>query len=191
MGLRKTFRNRLSRMRARMRSKSRSGSAAIEFAFVAPVLFLFILGTIETGVLFFASSALQNATDDTARLIRTGQLSGTMTASELKTQICSEITGLISSTNCNENLQVDLHSYSNFGSASYGSVTKKDGSLDSTKMSVESTGSCDVVLLRTFYPWTVMTPMMSALLANMPNGQFLMASAAAFRTEPYLSGTTC
>lgn len=174
-----------------MRRDSRSGSAAIEFAFVAPVLFLFLLGIIETGVIFFASAALQNATDDTARLIRTGQLSGTLTASQLRTQICSEVTGLISASTCQANLQIDLHAFSDFSGASYGSVTKADGSLDTSKLSVGATGSCKVVLMRSFYTWTIMTPLMAPLLQNMPGGKFLMASAAAFRTEPYVSGSSC
>jgi Flp pilus assembly protein TadG len=181
----------LSRVRARMRKEARSGSAAIEFAFVAPVLFLFLLGIIETGVLFFASSALQNATDDTARLIRTGQLSGTITASVLKSNICSEVVGLISTTDCNNNLQIDLRSYSGFSGAGYPSVVNANGSLNTSSMAVQATGSCQVVLMRSFYPWTIMTPMMAPLLENMPSGKFLLTGAAAFRTEPYVSGTTC
>lgn len=174
-----------------MRARSRSGSAAIEFAMVAPVLFLFLFGIIETGVIFFASSALQNATDDVARLIRTGQISGHLTATDLRTRICSEVAGLISSTNCQANLQVDLDAYSGFSGNGYGSVTNTDGSIDPTKLHVDNAGACTVVLMRSFYPWTIMTPLMAPLLQNMPNGQYLIASAAAFRTEPYVSGSSC
>lgn len=191
MSVRSLFRRKLTRVRAHMRRGALSGSAAIEFAVVAPVLFLFLFGIIETGVLFFASAMLQNATDDTARLIRTGQLSGAMTASTLKTQICSEFSGLISSSECSANLQVDLRAYSSFSSASYPSVTKTNGSIDPTKLAVQSVGSCEVVLMRSFYPWSIMTPLMAPLLENMPNGQYLLAAAAAFRSEPYVSGATC
>ncbi len=182
---------RLGDLRDRLRRKGRSGSAAIEFAMLAPVLFLFLFGIIETGVLFFAGASLQNATDDTARLIRTGQMSGNLTASQIKIAICNEVSALISSTSCNANLQVDLRSYNSFSSVSYGGVTKPDGSIDPTKMTVESTTSCEVVLMRSFYPWTVMTPLLSPLLSNMPGGDVLLASAAAFRTEPYQAGATC
>jgi Flp pilus assembly protein TadG len=149
------------------------------------------MGIIETGVMFFANSALQNATDDTARLIRTGQLSGALTVSNLRAQICSEVKGLISTANCTTNLQVDLHTYNGFSTVAYSSITKPDGSIDPSKLTVQSVGSCKVVLMRSFYPWTIMTPMMTSLLENMPNGQYLMASAAAFRTEPYVSGSSC
>jgi len=189
--VRSLFIGKWNRVRARMRRDSRSGSAAIEFAVVAPVLFLFLFGIIETGVLFFASASLQNATDDTARLIRTGQISGTLTESTLKSYICNEISGLIPASSCSANLQVDLRAYSDFSSATYPSVTKADGTLDTTSLSVQSTGSCQVVLMRSFYPWSIMTPLMAPLLENMPNGQYLLASAAAFRSEPYVSGSSC
>lgn len=189
--MRSLFVRKWDRVRARLRRDSRSGSAAIEFAMVAPVLFLFLFGIIETGVLFFASATLQNATDDTARLIRTGQISGTLTASTLKSYICNEISGLIAAGSCTANLQVDLRAYSNFSGASYPSLTKADGSLDTTKLAVQSSGSCQVVLMRSFYPWSIMTPLIAPLLQNMPNGKFLLASAAAFRSEPYVSGSSC
>ena len=178
-------------LRERHRHDGRSGSAAIEFALIAPVLFLFLFGIIETGVIFFASAALQNATDDTARLIRTGQMTGNLTASQLRSYICSEISGLIASTTCNSNLQIDLRSYSTFSGASYPSVVNANGSLNSGAMAVDATGDCQVVLLRTFYPWTILTPLMQTFLANMPNDQHLLAAAAAFRTEPYAAGATC
>ena len=191
MSLKRNLGKMCTRIGERMRRHARSGSAAIEFAMIAPVFFLFLMGIIETGVIFFAGSALQNATDDAARLIRTGQLSGNLTASELRTQICSEVDGLIAKTTCENNLQVDLHAYSNFSSATYGSVTKPDGSIDTSKLSVSTIGSCQVVLMRSFYPWSIMTPLMAPLLSNMPNGEHLLASAAAFRTEPYTAGSSC
>lgn len=191
MGGRSIFGERIKRAIRRMRRDGRSGSAAIEFAFIAPVLFLFLFGIIETGVLFFANGALQNAMDDTARLVRTGQLSGALTASDLKNAICPEVAGIISAADCNANLQVDLRSYSGFTGASYPGVTNPNGSLNTGAMAVQATGDCQVVLMRGFYPWTIMTPMMAPLLQNMPNGQYLLTAAAAFRTEPYTSGASC
>lgn len=191
VGLRNRIQQRWSRIRTHMRTHARSGSAAIEFAMVAPVFFLFLFGIIETGVIFFANSALQNATDDVARLIRTGQISGHLTADDLRTRICAEVAGLISSGTCAANLQVDLRAYTNFAGNNYTTITKPDGSIDTTKLVVDNAGACEVVLMRSFYPWTIMTPMMAPLLQNMPGGQYLIASAAAFRTEPYLSGSSC
>ncbi|HEY2032555.1 MAG TPA: TadE/TadG family type IV pilus assembly protein [Rhizomicrobium sp.] len=179
------------RLRRRWRADGEKGSAAIEFAMVAPVLFLFLFGIIETGVIFFGTSMLQNATDDTARQIRTGQLSGALTSAQLVSQVCSEVAGMISSTDCTSNLKIDLRSYTSFGGSSYPSVTKSDGTIDPAKLTVQSTADCKVVLLRSFYPWKIMTPLMSTLIANTKTGFYMLSSASAFRTEPYTSSSTC
>jgi len=126
-----------------------------------------------------------------ARLVRTGQANG-MTAAQFKTQICGEISGIISTGNCNANLQVDMRQFSDFSSASYPTVTNNDGSLNSGAMQYPgSLTPCQVVLVRAFYPWQIMTPLMTPLLQNMPNGQYLLSAAAAFRSEPYTSNATC
>jgi Flp pilus assembly protein TadG len=172
-----------------MRARATSGSAAIEFAMVAPLLFLFLFAIIETGVIFFASSMLQNATADAARKIRTGQLSGTLTAAQIRTSVCTEVNGLIS--DCGTALQIDLRAYTSFTSATYPAVTKSDGTVDPSKLQIQGVADCKIVLLRTFYAWHIMTPLMRPLLENTQTGSSLLTSAAAFRTEPYTSSSTC
>jgi len=53
------------------------GSAAIEFAFIAPVFFALMLGIMELGVMTFTQFALQNSVTDAGRLMRTGQVNQT------------------------------------------------------------------------------------------------------------------
>ena len=88
---------------------SRKGSAAIEFAFVAPVFFVLLLGTFEGGIMFFTQAALQNAVTSLGRQIRTGQAStsGT-TQAQFRTSICNMITPLIA---CDANLQIDVEPF--------------------------------------------------------------------------------
>lgn len=174
-----------------LRWRANGGSAAIEFAMIAPVLFLFLFGIIETGVIYFGTAMLQNATDDTARQIRTGEMSGSLTSAKIVTQVCSEVKGLIGASDCANNMQVDLRSYSNFGGSSYPSVTKADGTLDPNSLQVQATADCSVVLLRTFYPWKIMTPLLATLLENTATGEHILSASAAFRTEPYTSSSTC
>src|ERR1700748_3734941 len=128
------------RVAKRMRARGTSGSAMLEFAMVAPVLFLFIFGTIETGIIFFAQTMLQNATADTARQIRTGQLSGSLTARQIRANVCGEGDGPI--TDCTAALQVDLRAYSSFTGASYPSVSNADGSVNTSELQVQSTSDC-------------------------------------------------
>jgi len=169
-----------------------SGSAAVQFAIIAPVLLLFLLGIIETGVIFFAQSSLQNAADDTARLVRTGQaqVQG-LTEAQYISDVCSEMTGLIGSVACNNNLLVDMRAYQTFASAQYVNVFKGNGTVNQNKLQFAAGSACDIVLVRVFYPWSIMTPLLTPLLQNLPNGQYLMTSAQSFRNEPYTSGATC
>lgn len=178
-------------MARKMRARRVSGSAAIEFAMIAPILFLFLFGVIETGVIFMASSMLQNATDDAARQIRTGQLSGTLTAAQIRTAVCSEVNGLISATDCTNGLQVDMRTYNSFSGASYPSVSNADGSINTGALQLQPAGDCAIVLLRTFYAWAIMTPLMKPLLETGTTGASIITSSAAFRTEPYKSSSTC
>jgi len=47
--------------------RDRKGSTAVEFAFIAPVLFAVILGTIDIGRYLWTLSTMQNAADEAAR----------------------------------------------------------------------------------------------------------------------------
>ncbi|MGH6877564.1 MAG: TadE/TadG family type IV pilus assembly protein [Rhizomicrobium sp.] len=153
---------------------------------------MFLFGIIETGVIYAFSSTLTNAANDTARMVRTGQVQGqNMTRTQYIAQICTQMTGMISATSCNSNLQVDMEAFSSFTNANYTNVVNSDGSLNIGAMQFDTGNSCDTVLVRAFYPWSIMTPFMKTLLANMPNGQYLMSSAAAFRNEPFVAGSLC
>ena len=44
---------------------------------------MLLMGTIEAGVIFFAQSSLQNAVNDTARLVRTGQTAASRPAAAI------------------------------------------------------------------------------------------------------------
>jgi Flp pilus assembly protein TadG len=177
----------MQRRAQRMRENLCSGSSIIEFAFVAPVFLLFLCGIIETGVIYYGESTVFYATADAARMVRTGQLSGKVTPTALKTQICNRIAGLISPAQCNANLQVDMRSYSNFGSSNFPDVSNGNGTLNKKALKTESVAACQIVMVRAFYPWQIMTPLMKPLLQTASDGTHLLYGAAAFRNEPYSS----
>lgn len=56
----------MKRLLAGLRSNSR-GAAIIEFALIAPVLILFIVGIARVGILFMANAGLRNAVAEGAR----------------------------------------------------------------------------------------------------------------------------
>lgn len=56
--------------------RNRRGSAAVEFALVAPIFFALLFAIIETAIVFFAGQVLETGVQDTGRLLYTNQTSG-------------------------------------------------------------------------------------------------------------------
>ena len=179
---------RLKRLAARahrpgLKRRSISGSAAIEFAFVAPIFFLFLMATIETGIIYLGNFVLQNAVGDAARQIRTGQAAtSNMTQAQFRTLICNGISPLLS---CDSNLQIDVETFTNFASASISNPITASGGLDPSLNNWAPGTVCSIVLVRAFYTWTVATPLLTPFLVNMSNSDHLLSAAVVFRNEPY------
>jgi hypothetical protein len=49
-------------------------------------------------------------------------------------------------------------------------------------------GPCDIVVVRSYYQWTLFTPLMNQALETVSGGKTLITSAATFRNEPYATG---
>jgi len=186
-----TFGRRCRKFRRRMRADANKGSAAIEFAMVAPIFFVLLLGIFEAAIIFFSQAALQNAMTDMGRLIRTGQvncytMSGgncvAMTKPQFRTEMCAKVSPLIA---CDTNLQIDVQAYSNYGAANFNSPLNANGTLNTNLNNYITGNACDVVLARTFYTWPVVTPVLSWFLVNMAGNKHLLTAATAFRNEPY------
>ena len=161
----------------------RKGASFVEFAIIALPLFLLFFGIIEVGLILWGGLDLENATMDAARLIRTGQAQ-TMTASALKTKICSEVVIL---SNCSSKLQVNIQTFPGGFStmtlpkpldSQHNFVTTFNG--DPTQVAAGQD-----VLVTTYYAWPLIDPLTVAALSNMAGGNFLLQSAAAFRSEPF------
>jgi Flp pilus assembly protein TadG len=160
------------------------GSVAIEFALTAIPFFTLLFAIFEAGMVFFASATLDQALNDAARLIRTGQAqtAGT-TATQLTTTVCNNVALL---TNCTSNLKLDVRVYTSFSSVAYPGVTGSTGTVDPSKLQFNMGNAGDIVLIRAFYVWNIMSPFTTGL-ANNTDGTRLIQSSVAFRNEPYSS----
>src|SRR5476649_1727686 len=93
--------------------RNRRGSAAVEFALVAPLFFALLFAIIETAMVFFASQVLETVTQDSARFIMTGQAqTAAYTQAQFKTYVCGQIGVLF---DCANGIYVDVQSYPAFG----------------------------------------------------------------------------
>jgi Flp pilus assembly protein TadG len=69
------------------------GVSAVEFAFVAPILFLLCIGIFQFGMLMFSQNTLQNVARDTSRRVAIGDIKAGDAAAWVATQLPGWIVG--------------------------------------------------------------------------------------------------
>lgn len=161
--------------------RDRGGVAAIEFAFVIAPFLAITLGTIEVAVIHLMRSSVSNAVEGASRPIYTGA-AGCATVETVKTQICDRI-GMQNEESCMDNLRVVLEELDGFN----GARMATDPDFDNIEDSVDPGDAESTMLLRTYYRWTVMFPLLSEALGG-EDGVLVLNSSTAFRNEPF--GTT-
>ena len=192
-----TLRKTLRRFR-----RNRRGSAAVEFALVAPVFFALLFAIIETAFMFFASQVLETITQDSARVLMTGQAQtgqvGTCadpvtgaplacTQATFKNYVCGQIPALFSCNGAN-GIFVDVESYPQFTNVVINNQIDTSGNFVNN-MQYNPGGACAIVVVRLFYQWPLYVTGLGYNIANMSGNTRLLSATAAFRNEPYSSGS--
>jgi hypothetical protein len=178
------FRIAAARAANRFRGNKR-GSAAVEFALVAPMFFALLFAIIETGLVFFASQSLETALQDSARMIQTGQaqIAKLNKQSFKQSVVCPNTSALF---DCTNGIFVDVTSYpssSGFGSVAISDPISGGAFVDNTKYNPGGPG--DIVVVRLFYQWPLFVTGLGYNIANLSGGKRLLSATAAFKNEPY------
>jgi len=173
---------RLRRHLARF-EQARSGSAAVEFAMLALPFLALIFGIIELGLIYLIATTLGNATTDVARQIRTCQMqqAGGATAASFKAAVCGELSWM--GANCTANLNVDVRTFSSFQNTNVPDPIAS-GQLNTASLQFQMGNAGDIVLVRTYYPWTLVAPLLDGSVQRLSGGQTLISAASTFRNEP-------
>ena len=162
--------------------RNRRGSAAVEFALVAPLFFGLLFAIIELAMVFFASQVLETATQDSARVIMTGQAqNASFTQAQFKNLVCSKLTIMF---DCVNGVSIDVQSYTAFGSVNVADP------IDASKNFVPPNNYLpgnpgDVVVVRLFYKWPLYVTGLGFNIANISGSKRLLTATAAFQNEPY------
>jgi Flp pilus assembly protein TadG len=164
--------------------RNTDGVAAIEFAMVSLPFFMMMFGLILVGLYFFTTFTLENAVEQAARLIRTGQVQQQgMSADDFKLEVCKWTPQYV---DCDGKLRVNVQSYAGFGDVVTPSCTDSGGNLIPPAATLFETGaSSEVVLVTVCYEWELAGKLPFLQLSNMANGSALIQAASTFRTEPY------
>ena len=166
--------------------RNRRGSAAVEFALVAPVFFALMFAILETGIVFFAGQVLETIVQDSARVVMTGQQqAGTNTQANFKTYVCNHIPALFSCAN----IYVDVQSYPSFTNVVINNHIDASSNFDTT-MKYCPGNSGDIVVVRLFYQWPLIVTGLGYNISNLTGSKRLLAATAAFRNEPFIANAS-
>ena len=179
--------------------KNRHGSAVIEFAIVAPVLFLMLLGIIEMGLVFFTTNIMEAATNIAARIGKTGY-SGNFPSRDqyIRDQIYRLSGGFLDS----RRIEISILSYGEFANIGqeepftdqngnnqydFGEPfidINGNGRWDRDQGAGNPGGRGDVVFYRVSYPWSIFTPLIGSLVTD-ESGNYEITALATIRNERF------
>ena len=167
-------------------ARGERGAAAVEFALIALPFFALLMGIVEVGMIFLISTTLEDATNTAARQIRLGAMQ-TQTTAETATAfqgaICNNLTWLGSS--CTSNLEVDVRTFSQFQSVTLPNPISSGKLQPQSQLQFQMGGPGEIVLVRAYYPWNLIAPLIDGMTAQTSGGQTLITATATFRNEPY------
>ena len=169
--------------------KDSKGATAVEFALIGMPLLALIVALIQTFLLFFAQSLLENAVRASARQILTGQV---QSADASMTQaaavaafhniVCKNAAALFTCSG----LMVDVQVANNWSSANTAMPTltyDTNGNVNNA-WQFNPGNAGDIVVVRVIYLWPVFFGPIAFNLANQPNGTREIMASAAFQNEP-------
>jgi Flp pilus assembly protein TadG len=160
--------------------RNRRGSAAVEFALVAPAFFALLFAIIETALVFFAGQVLETGLQDTGRAI---YISKTMTSAEFKQALCDRVVVLFS---CSD-LYIDLRSYAVGTTITITDPIDASGNFVNNFVYQPPTSLDQTVVVRAFYQWPLIVTGLGYNIANIgrgtSNSKRLLASTNAFRAQ--------
>jgi Flp pilus assembly protein TadG len=161
------------------------GASLVEFALIAVPLFFLTFGTMELGLVLWGTYELENATEDAARMIRTGQVHAQgINATGFRTLVCQRVVLL---SQCQARLRLDVRTYGSFADIAgdnFQPLNPANGQFGDA-FQWQPTQPRSIVVVRTFYPWPLFMGITGALLSNMADGDRLLWATAVFRNEAW------
>ena len=178
--------------------RDRRAATMVEFAMIAPILFILTLGTIELGICFAADILLRNATYTAARVGRTGYVAENTTRDDMvRNLIANQSSVLMDASKLNISSKVyggfgQIHQPEPFNDVnnngrrdngeSYTDVNG-NGQYDTDRGANGLGGSSQIVIYTVTYPWTFFTPLIGRLISS--TGTIDLTATAVIQNEPY------
>lgn len=184
-------------------ARDRKGTTAIEMAFVGPPFLLLLATIFELGLILTTQSLLDGAARDAARLIRTGQVqSQTSPITTFQNLLCSDLSSVMSVSNCTSNVLFEVQVFSSFGAVSFTPCTlNADQSGSGTACQFSPGTGGQIVAVRASYPRPFIIPWVGGCLSggscwaglgttngsNPGTGTTTLIATVIFQNEPFSS----
>ncbi len=174
---------------------NKDGTAAVEFAIVAPVFMALMLSLFEVGWFFYANSIVDASVADAARLIETGQIQkSTGTDAQKQQAMFDAVCNVLQEFgDCSERLTVEVQTYADFASLAAASdpATCADAPQSERDAIPFSPGTeLSIVRVRICFLYTTVNPAIGVNVSEAGSNKRRLISSAIFRSEPYLSNGT-
>jgi hypothetical protein len=186
-------RNPLSRF-----GKDIRGNTVVEFAFVLPILLFFIFGIIEFSMVFMAANVLENAASTGTRTGKTGFIDHNISREQtIRNTINQRLAGFLNPAKITivtrvykafgdigkPEPYVDRNNNHTYDTGETFTDVNSNGHWDSDMGTTGLGVAGEIVVYEISYPWQVMTPFLSEILAD--NGLINLTSHIVVRNEPY------
>jgi Flp pilus assembly protein TadG len=144
-----------------------------------------LFAIIETAIVFFAGQYLETVTQDSARMILTGQAQakGYAQVSDFKNGVvCPRIIALF---DCANGIFVDVQSYPAFSNITTNSCQIDNaGNFISNNPQYNPGGPGQIVVVTLCYQWPLIVTGLGYNISNLSGSKRLLAATAAFQNEP-------
>jgi Flp pilus assembly protein TadG len=162
------------------------GVVVIEFALVGLPFIIMLIGFIEVCLFFSSAVSLEGATNDAARMIRTGQVQAAGDPVQVfQNELCSQVNGLI---NCSSlQYQVIPIAGNSFANAAL-LAPQFDASGNLMNQSFNPGASSGDILVRVVYPYVFLTPFLGKIIMGGAATQATLMSTIVIQNEPYKFG---
>ena len=189
-----------SRKHIRQLAKNEDGATIVEFAIVAPVFFLLLMGIIEFGLIGFHSVALDAAVAQTSRQASIGNVPAGFPdrVAYIRSELRNRTQGLINSNS----IVISANLVSAGGAATPPDICLTDPpsiggpcpngtpfeeingvpGYQGAAAAVTLGNAGDIVEIQATYPWRVQLPLIRDFLG--PNGVLLLTSSTVVKNEP-------
>lgn len=166
--------------------RDRKGSAAVEFALVAPPFLALMMSTFEVGWFYFAASQVDAATIETARLVRTGQVQkADFDKQDFFNEVCPNVQIF---GDCDETLTVEVTVFNSFAELAADNapvVCTNDDPSEIAALAFEPGTDNSIVRLRVCLLYKTINPTIGVNVSETADGKRRVFGTYIFQNEPY------